>query len=385
MNRKILFIAIREPKKDGKGDQVILYHRIEAMLENDYSVYICILSKEGNSNWLANEFNKDVKLLSAGTFNLLSVFFSVILNFYEPLQVSMFWSKKIHDNISKLILKNEITQVHNILLRTSKYFFGNNQSIDLIDSMTLNFRRRLINSNYFLKLLFKFELKRLEPFEKKISHLYKNSFVVSNIDNSFFEKKASVIPVGVDIPVRKSAKKFNSVKTIIGFTGNMSYSPNIEAVNWFLDKVWSIFLNNDSKFEFRIVGRNPSSSLISKVKNYSNVKIIGEVPNIYDYIFENIDICVAPMTSGSGMQFKVIEAMVNQAPVILSDLAVGDINIKNNKECIICDSPESYYTSIVKLVENESFRDKLIVKAENKVLQEYSWDSINSKYIKHYN
>ena len=385
MGKSFLFIAIREPKKDGKGDQIILYQRIKAVLEDSNSVFLCTLSNSGKKRFEESDLRHQITVLNVGSYNLITALRSIIFSFKLPFQVSFYYNKKIHENIQKKIIDYEIDFTHNILIRTSKYHFpSSNQTIDLIDSMTLNFKRRLIDSNFFLNKIFKSEVKRLEIYEKKIPQLFEKCFLVSEIDNQFLNDKAIIIPVGVSIPKRIQVKNFNHKKTIIGFTGNMSYSPNIEAVNWFIDNVWSVFFSNDKKIEFRVIGRNPSNSLILKSKKYINVKIIGEVPNVYDYIYNNIDICVAPMKSGSGMQFKVVEGMINEAVVLLSSLAVGDIDIDHNIDCIICDTPKSYYESIINLIKDDKFRNKLILNAKKNMINNYSWKSIKLKFIQHF-
>lgn len=378
--KNILFLSIRCPNENGKGDQIILHQRIKSMLNYGCEVHLCLL-KKGSVQEFDHYILKDqVKLVKTNTLSVYSIFESFINTPLNPLQVNFFFNKNIFCELKKVIADLGIDHVHNMLIRTSKYKFEVSQSIDCIDSMTLNFQRRLDSSSYFLKIPIKLETILLKKYERDLSIKFPKMFIVSNIDNKYFKNKCIVLPIGVEEVLYEENDFSKPIK--LGFTGNMSYFPNEQAMVYFILRVWVKYFKSEN-FELQIIGRRPSPRLYNLVKDLKNIKIIGEVDNLLEYVNRNIDISIAPMRSGSGMQFKIIEAIQAKKPTLVSDLALGDINLVDKLDTLVCKKEEDYFQYTQLLKNDIQLRSKLISNAYKVIQKNYLWKSINTSFVKY--
>lgn len=380
---KILFIGIRPPKIDGKGDQVILYQRIMSFLDAGWEVHLCLLEKIAAEQRETIDSMGKITTVDISPVSFLEGFKSLILGDIRlPLQVKFYYSLRVYKFLRNYISENDIKYIHNILLRTSQYKFENiNQSIDLIDSMSLNFSRKKSSLPVSIKrVVYFFEYKLLVPYERRINDSWGKSFLVSAIDNEFLNHKSVVIPIGVRdyYPVKELMKK---ERIMIGFTGNMSYEPNISAVRMFLEKVWDKYFLTKDNVSFTVVGRGMPKWLIEDIGKRRNVFYEKDVPNMIRYINENIDIGVAPMVSGSGMQFKILEAMAAGKPTVISEVALGDIRLIHKRSTIVCSSPSEYAEAIDNLILDKQLYISVAKNAAEVLKQNYIWDSINVSFF----
>lgn len=98
------------------------------------------------------------------------------------------------------------------------------------------------------------------------------------------------------------------------FLGAFNWYPNIEAVNWFLDRVFADLQAKHPTLEFHIAGKDAE-----QFKHWlrPGVFVHGFVPDAKKFIAEN-GIFVGCLQSGSGVKIKILEAMSVGAPIVLS-------------------------------------------------------------------
>ena len=104
------------------------------------------------------------------------------------------------------------------------------------------------------------------------------------------------------------AIRFNKY-VYVGFLGNLDYKPNFSAVKSFILDILPLI---ETPICLLIAGPSNKKNIYRLLKRAcaksSHVVIYqGFVENKFDF-FDQIDIFVAPMTEGSGIQNKVLEA-----------------------------------------------------------------------------
>ena len=109
------------------------------------------------------------------------------------------------------------------------------------------------------------------------------------------------------------------------FFRELELQPNRQEVIWFFDHVWIKFPNEFPDYEFKIIGRNPPEELLELANYGLNVVVTGFVEDIAGAI-GSCTAAIAPMKSGSGMQFKILEAMAAGTPIFATNLAKAMIS-----------------------------------------------------------
>jgi glycosyltransferase involved in cell wall biosynthesis len=270
--------------------------------------------------------------------------------------------------------------------------------VDLVDSMSLNFAKRVDNCRSVLKPLLRLEYFRLRSFESNLpnSSLCRSYLVVAESDLSCLSvARASLdsiqsasgrpdlqlCPIGV--------KPFDHVPKVddissdtprIAFFGSLSYTPNIEALEWFIDNVYPIVAGSIPDIEFLILGSNPSDSVVAYASKYSSIRLIANPASIAPYLCASFA-SVAPMVSGSGQQFKIIESLANKIPCVSTSLAADALSLKNDEHLCVANSPTEFASKILLLYQNSRLASRIARLGCEYVMSRYSWKSSAEKLI----
>ncbi len=106
-----------------------------------------------------------------------------------------------------------------------------------------------------------------------------------------------------------------------------------------------------------IAGNNPRPEVIALGSN-KNVIVTGRVESL-GVILNSSRVSIAPMQSGSGMQFKILEAMACGVPVVSTTMGLGDIAAIDGKEIILADTPDSFSNSVITLLKSSIYRQSI--------------------------
>lgn len=377
--KKILVLSPRFPFPAHKGDQLVIYNCIK-YLSNKYQIDLLSFHKEDideNDYKEINQYCNEILLVKQNKFN---IYCQIFRSFFSstPMQVAYFISKNYQNKLNYLLQKNEYDLLLPFTLRVSRYVedLKIKKYIHLIDSMYLNMNRRSENEKGIKKFVFKYESKKVGQYEKMLIKKYDKSFLVSEIDKKYIDKKNKslvIFPNGVKIC--SCQKYYESDKPLsIVFTGNMGYFPNQDAVIWFIKRCWKNINQVFPNATFKVIGKNPSRQLINISSVYSNIDILGYVDSIEDELCK-ADISIAPMQSGSGMQNKILEAMATKTPVITTSLGLGDIKAKVGQDVLIANNSQEMLKQIMYLSDSEN-RKFIGENGFNYVLEKHSWKNI---------
>ena len=113
-----------------------------------------------------------------------------------------------------------------------------------------------------------------------------------------------------------------------------------------------------SNIILNIAGRKPTRKLINLCEKHKNIFLIAN-PKSMTECMKNSTIAVAPLISGSGQQFKIIEAMANGVPVLSTSKGAKPFGFINKIDLIIADNPKSFANSIIKLFKDRKKRNYL--------------------------
>ena len=94
-------------------------------------------------------------------------------------------------------------------------------------------------------------------------------------------------------------------------------------------------------------------------------------------------LAVAPMQSGSGMQFKILEAMACGVPVIATTLGLGNINASVDNDLFVSDAPGEFVQSIIRLIEDDNLRQRVGDAGHDFVFHNHSWRALNTNFENH--
>lgn len=370
---KILIVSSRMPYPVNTGDKVLLYNRLKRLHKNHEITLVVLYAKDREITYIDNISSYCKKIYTFKISRIRSIF-NVLLNFVfdkSPLQVLYFKINPIQSKIKYIYENEDFDLVNPYLIRTIPLIEFANTPIflDMIDSMQLNYIRRIEKSkSFFLKFLYEFEYKRIVQYENNLPNIITKGFVVAEGDQT--HKNIKVIPLGVDTSIfRPSFTKNN--KTII-FSGNMSYQPNQQAILWFYKNCFPKVINKIPEAKLVVAGTQPSRDILKMQSD--NILITGYVDSLSELISSST-ISIAPMQSGSGMQNKILEAMSCAIPVVTTNIGLGSIKANHLEEIIVEDNPIIFADYVLDIISNPSKYKIMGKKAREYVKKEHSWES----------
>jgi glycosyltransferase involved in cell wall biosynthesis len=118
---------------------------------------------------------------------------------------------------------------------------------------------------------------------------------------------------------------------VIGYLGHMGYRPNVDAALHLYQEVFLPLKMHIPDLRLIIIGRGPTDQLRRLADE--SVMVTGEVQNIWEYIHK-VRVFVFPMTSGAGLQNKVLEVMYAGKPVVTTDICMNSVGAQNGIELL---------------------------------------------------
>lgn len=237
------------------------------------------------------------------------------------------------------------------------------------------------NSSIFLRPMLAFDVMKLKRAEK---HAWKKADVlvaVSPKEQKLMGSGTMLVPNGVDLEKYK-LKKLNLDKNLrkVLFIGNFKWMQNKDSVAFIIKNIWPrVIAENNNKLNLKlwIVGKNIPYSL--KQMGEAGIEFDENAPEATEKIFEHADVLLTPIRIGGGTNFKILESMAVGTPVVTSTLGNEGIDAVMNEEIIVCDKPEEYAQSLLKLLNDKYLFEKISRKGRVFIEENYDWRNIAVK------
>jgi glycosyltransferase involved in cell wall biosynthesis len=216
------------------------------------------------------------------------------------------------------------------------------------------------------------EYRRLARYEAAIFDDFEVKTIISEPDRALFPHERRdeilIIPNGVDhdyFKPQEREKKYDLV-----FTGNMSYPPNVNAVDYLANEILPIVWKTLPEVKLYIAGATPDP----KVKKAASERIIvsGWLDDIREaYALSRV--FIAPMRIGTGLQNKLLEAMSMRLPAITSPLANASLGAKPNEEIFVGGNAEEMAKHIITLLTDQKKADQIAQAGYDFTNRVYDW------------
>ena len=380
---KIFVLLPRIPYPLEKGDKLRAFNQIKQLAKHN-EIVLCAL----NDNAKVNEQDAFRALqpycqsINFIRFNKLQILLGLVRAFLKglPLQCGYFYNRKADKRIDKLIQKHKPEMLYGQLLRTAEYFRQKDipKAIDYQDIFSYGMKRRADIATPITRPIFNMEYRRLKRYESAIFEDFDVRTIISEPDRALFphEKRDEIliIPNGVDhdyFKPQEQEKKYDLV-----FTGNMSYPPNVNAVEYLANEILPIVWKSRPETTLYIAGATPDP----KVKKAASERIIvsGWLDDIRD-AYAQSRVFIAPMRIGTGLQNKLLEAMSMRLPAITSPLANASLGAKPNEEILIGSNAEEMAQNILTLLTNMQKAEQIAQAGFDFTNRVYDWGKATEK------
>ena len=135
------------------------------------------------------------------------------------------------------------------------------------------------------------------------------------------------------------------------FLGGFQHIPNIDSLEHLITNLFPKIRGKIPNVFLNVIGSNPTKQVIDLCDGEKNVKFLGFVPEIDNYL-QNCKLLVAPIRYGSGVKGKITQSMANGLVVVTTPL--GAEGISNNNDILkISNNDDEFVENVVKIYNNE--------------------------------
>jgi glycosyltransferase involved in cell wall biosynthesis len=187
------------------------------------------------------------------------------------------------------------------------------------------------------------------------------------------EARCELIPNGVDCQKFFLKQPLESDAQTIVFTGGFTYRPNCHAVDYFLREIFPLIRKTLPNARFHAVGNEASRSLKQfEQPGFETTDFVTELRGE----LAKAAVAVAPITVGSGVSNKLLEAFATGTPIVATSMACGDLPVCHGQHLLVADDPQRFAEAVVRLIRDAELRERLTVQARRLVVERYDWEIV---------
>lgn len=375
-------ILSRFPYPLEKGDKLRAFHQIKE-LSKTYRITLFAINEikiAPSDLKMVENYCENIEICQLTkvkvAWNLISGLFSTL-----PFQVHYFRASGGKRRIKELIKQNDFKHIYCQLIRTAelvKDLHHIPKTLDYMDALSAGIERRIDRRPWYDKWLFRTEAKRLKAFERKIFDFFEHHTIISAQDRLLIthpdRDRIVTITNGIEPAFFEPLTRTERYDFV--FVGNMSYPPNVDAVKSIAQHILPAFPES----KLLVSGATPHASLTKLAASNPQIDITGWVDDIRTAYLDG-KVFLAPMSIGTGMQNKLLEAMALRTPCVTTDLANTPIGATNEKEILVGNTPEAIIEHLKTMLHSETKRREIAAAAQEFVRTKYSWEQTTQQLV----
>lgn len=291
---------------------------------------------------------------------------------------------------TKTAVEKEIAANHYDLIHAETFYMMPNipktnipvilveQTIEYLGYQSYASKSRL----WLIKPFLYIDILKIKYWEKHYWQSCNRLITMSEEDKQFINsiaptvKNIDVVANGVDIDwFRQIKKKLPSNPTVL-FVGTFKWLPNSEAVEYLVEKVWPLIKQRVPRVRLWIVGNSPTPKVYSYEKLDKTIKVTGGIPDIRE-AYSGAHILLAPVFSGKGTRYKILEAMATGTPAIGTGIALEGFGITPGQEAIVADTAPDMADAVARVLSDRRLQKELADNGRKFVSGRYDWKNIS--------
>jgi polysaccharide biosynthesis protein PslH len=236
----------------------------------------------------------------------------------------------------------------------------------------------------FLKPFLKIDIAKIRRWEHLYWELCDTLIVMSEEDKKYIAgnvskpDKIEVVSNGVDTKwFAEKDKQLPADPTVLS-VGTFKWLPNVEAVTFLVEEVWPLLKQKLPTAKLWIVGNAPTPEVFHYQEKDTSITVTGGIPDIRD-AFNQAHVLAAPVFSGKGTRYKILEAMASKTPIVATSTAVEGLGVEDQKHVLIADTAVKMANQLVRLLEDEALQKKLATASYQFVNKHFDWQPIADK------
>lgn len=186
----------------------------------------------------------------------------------------------------------------------------------------------------------------------EIGQLNKYDAIVSlsPIDSEKLHEAGVTVPIHTSFAIVDTSKELvlpSKVEKRLTFIGPDAHTPNFVGIKWFLENCWGKLKAANGEYTLDIIGTWSEDNRMLFSEKYPDIHFLGFVDNLYEVLKGSV--MIVPITVGSGIRMKILEACSMGIPFVSTTVGAEGIPVDNGKHCYIADDADTFISYIRKM------------------------------------
>lgn len=318
--------------------------------------------------------------------NGLVLYAGLFANIFSPFpfSVTKHYSRKFQAALDELV-KSEKWDVVQCEWTPYARFIRNVRVPTLITSHNVEsqiWQRRANHSKGTIKrIFFRLQQWKMARFERRALRRAQAVTAVTECDaftmKAWGVENVRVVPNGVDTEYYDSAPPPQNENEILSIA-SLDWFPNVDALEYFTDKILPLLRSQRPDAVLRVVGRRPPVSLKEKLSKLRNVEFVGEVDDVRPHL-DRAAVIIVPLRIGGGSRLKILEALAAGKAVVSTSIGAEGLELQSEEHLRLADSPEEFAQKVTELLGSADQRRRLGENGKRIVAERFGWGSIATR------
>ncbi len=276
-------------------------------------------------------------IMSSPSFNAYRIY-------SKELETMVKWSAEAAD----LVLLDHLEMVHVLPEKLETPFVYHSHNAEYI--LWKEYAR--IKGNFFTSWLFDWEADRVKLLERYAMRRAKFTFASPND-----EEKLKHIPgtekvefrntyhLGQDAMLELPEINLESNPMNVFYAGTLSWEPNRDGLQWFIQKCWPGVRAEHPQAEFHICGKGADESLKTIMAHSPGITYHGFVKDL-ESLMSKSRCAVVPLRMGSGMKIKTFDALYRGLPLVTTNTGAEGIQIENKTHAWVVNESDTFTKAV---------------------------------------
>lgn len=395
---KILQICNKAPFPANDGSSIAIYNMAKGFIENNVDLHLLTINTKKHfkpDNEVPQEFRLKSHYRSIYR-NTNTSMWGAFLNLFsrQSYFVSRFYFKEFENILIEILQQNkfDIIQLEGLFMGVYINAIKKHSNAKIV--------LRAHNIEHFIwnrhiaretlspkKIYLALQNQRLKRFELSMVAKVDAVVTISKSDEDELKKLGCKKPIftcitGVDVKAYQTKLNVSGKAKTVFYFGSMDWLPNQEAVTWFIENCWKAVHKTVPEAKLIVAGRGMPPHFFNL--NKPNIEIIENVENGKAF-YQQHEIMIVPLWSGSGLRIKIIEGMSYGKAIVSTTIGAEGIGYTHEKNILIADTAESFARSVISLLQNSDKRKVIEQNAAEFAMKEFDNLSVVSALVDFYN
>jgi GT2 family glycosyltransferase/glycosyltransferase involved in cell wall biosynthesis len=251
----------------------------------------------------------------------------------------------------------------------------------IFSTVDLHFLREKRQAELNGSVIQKIAAQKTEEIEIGVMRNVDRTLVVSDAEYQLLRElypdiNVSLVTIPREIP--GCQKAFKERRDIV-FIGGFRHQPNIDAVEYFVSKIWPIVSKALPEVQFIIVGGDPPDDILKLSGN--NIVIHGRLEKLGE-VFDHCRLSVAPLRFGAGVKGKVVTSLSYGVPCVATDIANEGMGLVHGRDILLANSEGEFAGAVVDAYTSAKLWNKLSRNGLKIVGEKYSMERVSGELLR---